>query len=108
MKGREKARGEERNAKEGEYDLQLFQCRLNVRKFEKYCLVRNLLVVQHETDAPDDRREADVLGAGQVVQNNFGLDLGGHAVVQSDKDAIEGSRCSCRLLPYVNSMEVFS
>ena len=42
-----------------------------------------MLVIKHETDAPDDGREADVLDTGQVVQNNVGLGLGGHAVLRS-------------------------
>jgi hypothetical protein len=44
-----------------------------------------MLIVKYEADAPDSGREADVLGAGQVVQNNLGLGLGGHVVLRSLK-----------------------
>jgi hypothetical protein len=61
------AGGEERKAKEGEYNSQLFERGLNIRKFEEDGPIRDLLIVKHEADAPDHRREADVLGAGQVI-----------------------------------------
>jgi hypothetical protein len=61
--GRE-AGGEECKAEEGEYNSQSFQRGLNVRKFEEDGPVRDMLVVKHEADAPDNGREADVLGAG--------------------------------------------
>jgi len=66
-KGREGkgAGGEERKAKA--VNLQPFQGRLNIRKFEKDGPVRDLLIVKHEADAPNTGREADVFGAGQVV-----------------------------------------
>ena len=44
-----------------------------IREFEKDGSVRNTLVVEQEADPPDNRREAHVLGAGQVVQDNLGL-----------------------------------
>ena len=80
------AGGEERKAKEGEYNSQPFQRRLNIRKLEEDGPVRYMLIVKHEADAPDSGREADVLGAGQVVQNNLGLGLGGHTVLRSNKE----------------------
>ena len=46
---------------------QFFQRRLDIRKFEEDGPVRDMLVVKHEADAPDNGREADVLGIGQVV-----------------------------------------
>lgn len=73
------------------------QRRLNIRKFKKDGPVRDLLIVKHETDAPDSRREADVLNAGQVVQNNLGLGLGGHVVLRSNEDLIEEIKCNCRV-----------
>ena len=57
----------------GVYNSQRFQRGLNVRKFEEVGHVRNSLIVKHEADAPDNWREADVLGAGQIVQNNIRL-----------------------------------
>lgn len=42
-------------------NLQLFQRRLNIWKFEKDGLVRNTLVIEHEADAPDCGGEADIL-----------------------------------------------
>lgn len=81
--------------REGEYNLQLFQRGLNVREFEEDGPVRDMLIVKHKTDSPDSGREADVLGAGQVVQNNLGLGLGGHVVlhVRSPKRSIEEVKC---------------
>jgi hypothetical protein len=65
--------------KKGEiYDSQPFQRGLNIWKFEEDGPVRDMLIVKHKTDAPDNGREADVLGAVQVVQTNLGLGLGGH------------------------------
>jgi len=58
---------------------------LNIRKFEEDGLIRNVLIVKHEANAPDNRREADILGACQVVQNNLGLGLGGHVVLCSNE-----------------------
>jgi hypothetical protein len=72
------------------HDSQRLQCGLNVRKFEEDGPVRDTLIVKHEADAPDNGREADILGAGQVVQNNLGLDLGGHVVLRSDNNSIKG------------------
>jgi hypothetical protein len=89
------AGGEERKVKEGEYNSQSFQRGLNIRKFEKDGPVRDMLIVKHEADAPDNRREADVLGTGQVVQNNLRLGLGGHVVLRSNKDSIEEIKCNC-------------
>jgi hypothetical protein len=91
------AGGEERKAKEGEYNSQPFQRGLNIRKFEEDGPVRDMLIVKHEADAPDNGREADVLGAGQVVQNNLGLGLGGHVVLRSNEDSIEEIKCNCRV-----------
>ena len=48
-----------------------------------------MLIVKHEADAPDNGREADVLDTGQVVQDNVGLGLGGHAVLCFNDDSIE-------------------
>lgn len=56
-----------------------------------------MLIVKHEADAPDSRREADVLSTGQVVQNNLGLGLGGHAELRSNRDSIKEVKCSCRV-----------
>ena len=53
-----------RKSEEGQYNSQPFERRLNVRKFEEDGSVRDALVVEHEANTPDDRREADVLGAG--------------------------------------------
>ena len=62
--------------------LQFLRCRLNVREFEEDGRVRDMLVIEHEADAPDSGREADVLGTGQVVQDNLRLSLGGHVELQ--------------------------
>jgi hypothetical protein len=69
-----------------EEDLQSFQSRLNVRKLEKDGSVRNLLVAEQEPGAPDDGRETGVLGAGQVVEDDLGLGLGGHVVPRLDQE----------------------
>lgn len=61
--------------KESGYDSQLFQRGLNVWHLEKDGLVRNLLVVEHHADTPYNRREADILGASQVVQDDLMLDV---------------------------------
>ncbi len=53
--------------------LQLLQCWLDVWEFEEDGSVRDALVVEHEADAPDHGGEADVLGTGEVVENNLGL-----------------------------------
>jgi hypothetical protein len=82
-KGREDAIGENGKLKKREYNSQPLQRGLNIRKFKKDGPVRDILVVKHEADAPDNGREADVLVAGQVVQNNLGLGLGGHVVLRS-------------------------
>jgi hypothetical protein len=58
------AGGEERKAKESEYNSQSFQRRLNIWKFEEDGSIRDMLIVKYETDAPDSGREADVLRAG--------------------------------------------
>lgn len=83
--------------KKGEYNSQSFQRGLNIRKFEKYGPVRDMLIVKHKANAPDSWREADVLGAGQVVQNNLGLGLGGHVVLRFNKDSIEEIECNRRV-----------
>ena len=56
-----------------------------------------MLVIKHEADAPDNRREADVLGAGQIIQNNLGLGLGSHVVLRSNEDSIGEVDCNCRV-----------
>ena len=66
-----------------ENDSQPIQCRFNVRKLKEDGTVGDLLVVEHEADPPYDGREADVLSAGQIVQHNLGLILGGHAVLNA-------------------------
>ena len=53
-----------------------------------------MLIIKHEADAPDNGREADVLDTGQVVQNNVGLGLGGHAVLRSKEDLFEERMCN--------------
>ena len=52
-------------------DLQLFQGRFDVGKLQKDGLVWDFLVVEHQADLPYSWREADVLGTGQVVKNNY-------------------------------------
>lgn len=69
--------------KSGDFDLQLFERRLNVLKFQKDSLVRDPLVVKQHSDTPDNRREADILGASQIVQDNLGFNLGGHSEVRN-------------------------
>lgn len=81
---------------EGKFDSQFFQCWLNIWKFEEYGPVRNTLIVKHEADAPDNRREADILGAGQVVQNNLGFSWGGHIVLRSNKNSIKDIKVQMR------------
>ena len=57
-----------------------------------------MLIVKHKADAPDNRREADVLGTGQVVQNDLGLGLGSHFVLRSNEESIiEDRNCNCRV-----------
>jgi hypothetical protein len=56
-----------------------------------------MLIVKHKADAPDSGREANVLGAGQVIQNNLRLSLGGHVVLRSNEDSIEEIKCNCRV-----------
>ena len=82
-------------AEEGAYNSQPFQRGLNIRKFEKDGLVRDMLIVKHKADAPDNGREADVLGASQVVQNNLRLGLGGHVVLRSNEDSVEEVKYNC-------------
>lgn len=62
-----------------------------------------MLIVKHEADAPDGWREADVLGAGQVVQNNLGLGLGSHVVLRFNTDSIEETKCNDR----VSSLSIY-
>ncbi len=52
-----------------------------------------MLIVKHKADAPDGWREADVFGAGQVVQNNLWLGLGGHSVLCSNKGLVKEVKC---------------
>lgn len=47
--------------------LQPLQRGLDIWKFKESSPVRDTFVVEHEAYAPDDGREADILGAGQVV-----------------------------------------
>jgi hypothetical protein len=61
-----------------------------------------MLIVKHEADALDNRREADVLGAGQVVQNNLGLGFGSH-VMQHREVSIDEVQCNCR----VSNMKIY-
>lgn len=79
--------------KEGNFDLQSFHGRLNVRKFEEDSRVRDTLIIKHEADAPDYRREADILGAGQVIQNNV-VGIRSHVELQVDKNSDQGVKCS--------------
>ena len=74
---------------EGEYISQLFQRGLDIREFEEDGSVRDMLIVEHEADAPDNGREADVLGAGQVVQNDLRLGLGGHVMLCFNENLVE-------------------
>lgn len=67
-----------RGLKDIKYNLQCFQCMFDIRKFEEYGPVRDLFIVEQEADTPHYWREADVLGAGQVVKHNLGIGLGGH------------------------------
>lgn len=71
----------------GEY-LQPFQRRFNIWEFEEDCPVRDTLIIKHEADTPDNGRETDVFGAGQVVQNNLWLGLDGHVVLCSIKSQL--------------------
>lgn len=58
--------------------LQPLKCRFNIWELEKYGPVRDTLIIKHKSDAPYSGREADILGACQVVQDNLGFGLGGH------------------------------
>ena len=73
--------GCEKKRKESGYDSQLLQRGLDVRKFKEGGPVRDLLVIEHETDAPYSGREANVLDARQVVKNDIGINLSGHIVL---------------------------
>lgn len=75
--------------------LQLLQAGLNIRKFEEDCCVRDTFVVEHEADSPDDRREAHILGASQIIENNFWFEIVGHLALVSDVSSVE----SLGLLP---------
>lgn len=57
-------------------NLQLFQRRLNVWKFEEYGLIRNTLIVKHKADTPNCGGEADILDACKVIQDNIRLRSG--------------------------------
>lgn len=61
-----------------EDNLQLFQRRFNVWELEKDGPVGDLLIVEHEAGTPYYGREADILGAGQVVQDDLRLAFVGH------------------------------
>jgi hypothetical protein len=75
--------GKERNLKEGEYDSQPFQCRLNIWEFKENGSIRDLLIVKHEAGPPDSGREADIFSASQIVKNNLGLSLRGHVELET-------------------------
>ncbi len=62
--GEKRIGGEDWKAKEVRFNSQSFQRGLNIRKLEEDGFVRNILVIQHKADAPDNGREADVLCAG--------------------------------------------
>lgn len=47
--------------------LQFFQSRFDVWELEEDGLVGDFLVVEHQTNTPDDRAEADAFCAGQIV-----------------------------------------
>lgn len=64
-------------------DLQLFQGRFDVWELEEDGLVCDFLVVEHHPDTPDNGREANVFGAGQVIQYNLWLACGRHVVMMS-------------------------
>ena len=57
----------EETAQNDEYYSQPFQSRLNIWEFEEDGFVRNTLIIKHKADPPDHRREANILGAGQVI-----------------------------------------
>lgn len=66
-----------RTANEG--SLQLFERGLDIWHLEKDSLVRNPLIVEHQSDAPDGGGKADVLDASQIVQDDLVLIAGsGH------------------------------
>lgn len=58
---------------------QALQRRLYLIESEKYRLVRNALVVEHQANPPDDWGEADILGASQVVEDEVGLGIVAHS-----------------------------
>ena len=87
--GREGKRSGRTKSIEGEYISQPFQRGLDIREFEEDGSVRDMLIVEHEADAPDNGREADVLGAGQVVQNDLRLGLGGHVMLCFNENLVE-------------------
>jgi hypothetical protein len=84
MKGRKQAVKDEQQ-KMSNSNSQLFQRRLDVWKFKEDSLVRDLLIVKHEADAPDGGREADILDTCQVVQYNLGVGLRSHFVLSCDQ-----------------------
>jgi hypothetical protein len=71
----------DRQHKQSEADSQSFKRRLNIWEFEEDGPIRDIFIVEHKADSPDNRREADVLDAGQVVQNNLRLSVCGHFVL---------------------------
>lgn len=68
----------ERRLRAEKFNLQSFERRLDIRELKERCLIWDTLIVEHHANAPDDRREADILGAGQVVKDNFGFGKGSH------------------------------
>lgn len=66
-----------------EQNLQRFQCRFDIGKFEENGFVRDPLIIEQEADTPNYWREADVLGAGQVVKHYLWIGLGGHLQLRS-------------------------
>lgn len=64
--------------KQGNNHLQLLQLGLDIRKFEEDCCVRDAFVVQQKANPPDDRREAHILDASQIVEDDFWFQIVGH------------------------------
>lgn len=80
------------------YESQDLQRGPDIWKFEEGGPVRDALVVGHTADTPDNGREADVLGTGQVVQNNFVLSFGGHVALHNNPVPIPNVYFENRLL----------
>lgn len=47
--------------------IQVFQGGLDIRELEEDGFIRNVFVVEHEADAPDDGGETDAYGGGEIV-----------------------------------------